>query len=158
MEFVTAKEIDDESTIATEYTDMESCPGAAPNKLPSAKGVKEDEAYLLKQKYAYGSIAFSAIQTFIVISLAAGCHVAPLDINPMVCEIKGGMQCTFFFRLVKNIRCCSTFVLSISKLGPYPDALDRFGAKNAVMIVDQGQRWRFFTPIFLHAGFFHLLW
>mmetsp|Transcript_1914 Transcript_1914/g.4164 ORF Transcript_1914/g.4164 Transcript_1914/m.4164 type:complete len:321 (-) Transcript_1914:43-1005(-) len=125
MEFMKAKEIDDESTIATEYTDMESCPGVAPNKSPSSKVVGEDEAYLLKHKYAYGSIAFSAIQTFIVISLAAGCHVAPLDINPM--------------------------------LGPYPDALDRFGAKNAVMIVDQGQRWRLLTPILLHAGFFHLL-
>ncbi len=94
MDLTKENESDDGSTIATEYTDMESCPGISPNQndLNKSQSVKlggEDEAYLLKQKYAYGSITFSAIQTFTVILLAAGCHVAPLEINPMVCEKLG---------------------------------------------------------------------
>jgi membrane associated rhomboid family serine protease len=41
-------------------------------------------------------------------------------------------------------------------LGPYPDALSECGGKNAPMIVEDGQWWRLFTPIMLHAGIIHL--
>lgn len=41
-------------------------------------------------------------------------------------------------------------------VGPYPDALNYWGAKNAVLIIEDDEWWRLFTPIFLHAGLFHL--
>mmetsp|Transcript_19055 Transcript_19055/g.34306 ORF Transcript_19055/g.34306 Transcript_19055/m.34306 type:complete len:455 (+) Transcript_19055:151-1515(+) len=42
-------------------------------------------------------------------------------------------------------------------IGPYPDALNYWGAKNAVLIIEDGEFWRLFTPIFLHAGLIHLM-
>ena len=42
-------------------------------------------------------------------------------------------------------------------IGPYPDALNYWGAKNAVLIIEDGEWWRLITPIFLHAGLFHLM-
>jgi len=42
-------------------------------------------------------------------------------------------------------------------IGPYPDALNYWGAKNAVLIIQDGQVYRLVTPIFLHAGIIHLL-
>jgi len=37
-----------------------------------------------------------------------------------------------------------------------PSVLVRFGAKYNPLILE-GEWWRFFTPIFLHIGFFHLI-
>lgn len=40
-------------------------------------------------------------------------------------------------------------------LGPSAEVLVYLGAKNTNMIVNEGQVWRIFTPMFLHAGVFH---
>lgn len=42
-------------------------------------------------------------------------------------------------------------------IGPYPDALNYWGAKNAVLIIEDGEIFRLVTPIFLHAGLIHLV-
>jgi len=33
----------------------------------------------------------------------------------------------------------------------------RFGAKEAALIVDRNEWWRVATPIFIHAGIFHII-
>jgi rhomboid protease GluP len=35
--------------------------------------------------------------------------------------------------------------------------LVRFGAKEAALIVDEGEWWRLFSPIMVHAGILHIL-
>jgi len=43
-------------------------------------------------------------------------------------------------------------------VGPYPETLDNWGAKNTEKIVHDNEWWRIFPcPVFLHAGLFHLL-
>ena len=39
----------------------------------------------------------------------------------------------------------------IATIGPYPDALDYWGAKNTAKILDDHEWWRFITPLFLHG-------
>mmetsp|Transcript_20435 Transcript_20435/g.42207 ORF Transcript_20435/g.42207 Transcript_20435/m.42207 type:complete len:446 (+) Transcript_20435:90-1427(+) len=52
---------------------------------------------------------------------------------------------------------CGVAPMNINPMvGPYPDALNYWGAKNAVLIIEDDEWWRLFTPIFLHAGLFHL--
>lgn len=39
----------------------------------------------------------------------------------------------------------------IATIGPYPDALDYWGAKNTAKILDDHEWWRFITPLFLNG-------
>lgn len=53
---------------------------------------------------------------------------------------------------------CGVAPLNINPMiGPYPDVLSEWGAKNSVLILDDGDWWRLLTPILLHAGVIHLL-
>jgi membrane associated rhomboid family serine protease len=53
---------------------------------------------------------------------------------------------------------CGVAPLQINPMvGPYPDALSEWGAKNSALILDDNEWWRLFTPILLHAGVIHLL-
>jgi membrane associated rhomboid family serine protease len=52
---------------------------------------------------------------------------------------------------------CGIAPLNINPMiGPGPDVLNYWGAKNAVLIIDDGEFYRLFTPVFLHAGLIHL--
>eukprot|EP00533_Pseudo-nitzschia_delicatissima_P008511 CAMPEP_0116102140 /NCGR_PEP_ID=MMETSP0327-20121206/13187_1 /TAXON_ID=44447 /ORGANISM="Pseudo-nitzschia delicatissima, Strain B596" /LENGTH=353 /DNA_ID=CAMNT_0003594153 /DNA_START=131 /DNA_END=1192 /DNA_ORIENTATION=+ len=53
---------------------------------------------------------------------------------------------------------CGIAPLNINPMvGPYPDALSEWGAKNTVLILEDNEWWRLITPILLHAGVIHLL-
>ncbi len=52
---------------------------------------------------------------------------------------------------------CGVAPLEINPMiGPYPDSLNYWGAKNAVLIIEDGELYRLITPIFLHGGLIHL--
>ncbi|KAL3807293.1 hypothetical protein ACHAXA_002800 [Cyclostephanos tholiformis] len=52
---------------------------------------------------------------------------------------------------------CGVAPLNINPMiGPGPDVLNYWGAKNAVLIIDDGESYRLFTPVLLHAGLIHL--
>jgi len=53
---------------------------------------------------------------------------------------------------------CGIAPLRINPMvGPYPDVLSEWGAKNTVLILEDGQWYRLISPILLHAGIIHLL-
>lgn len=53
---------------------------------------------------------------------------------------------------------CSVAPMRINPMiGPYPDVLSYWGAKNSYNILYDNEYWRLFTPVLLHAGIFHLL-
>jgi membrane associated rhomboid family serine protease len=53
---------------------------------------------------------------------------------------------------------CGVAPLHVNPMvGPYPDVLSEWGAKNTVLILDANEYWRLLTPILLHAGVIHLI-
>lgn len=62
----------------------------------------------------------------------------------------------YFTYLFLAIQCLLFLLMELSGGSQNIETLIRFGAKYNVLI-DDGQWWRFITPIFLHIGFMHLL-
>ena len=53
---------------------------------------------------------------------------------------------------------CGAAPLKINwSIGPYPDALSEFGAKNPYLMIEMNEWWRFFTPQLLNTGVIQLL-
>jgi hypothetical protein len=60
--------------------------------------------------------------------------------------------------LIIMMASCGVAPLNVNPMvGPYPDALSEWGAKNAYNILQGGEWWRLITPILLHAGVIHLV-
>ena len=51
---------------------------------------------------------------------------------------------------------CGVAPLQVNPMvGPIPDVLNYWGAKNAPLIIEDGEWWRLIAPMMLHAGIFH---
>lgn len=49
-----------------------------------SKSEESEEIYIVKQKWGYCSLGFSAGQVLVLIAMMAGCGIAPMNINPMI--------------------------------------------------------------------------
>jgi membrane associated rhomboid family serine protease len=61
----------------------------------SARGEEEEpeeQIYIVRQKYGYGSIAFSIVQTVVLAWMMYSCGVAPLRLNPMIGPFPDGLS------------------------------------------------------------------
>jgi membrane associated rhomboid family serine protease len=53
---------------------------------------------------------------------------------------------------------CGVAALTVNPMiGPPPDALSTWGAKNSALILNENEYYRLFTPLLLHAGILHLV-
>ena len=60
--------------------------------------------------------------------------------------------------ILGGMMACGAAPLTINwSVGPYPDTLSEFGAKNPYLMIEMNQWWRFFTPQMLNTGVIHLL-
>ena len=60
--------------------------------------------------------------------------------------------------LMMQLALCGVAPLDVNPMvGPYPDAFSEWGGKNAYLILENQEYWRFITPAFLHVGVLHLL-
>lgn len=59
--------------------------------------------------------------------------------------------------LVQLIQCGAAPLSVNPMLGPWPDVLNYWGAKNVALIVGEDEYYRFITPMFLHGGLLHIL-
>mmetsp|Transcript_23214 Transcript_23214/g.53046 ORF Transcript_23214/g.53046 Transcript_23214/m.53046 type:complete len:279 (-) Transcript_23214:7-843(-) len=85
--------------------------------------------YIVRQQYGVIAIIFGVAQVLILLAMVHQCGgLAPI-FNPMINPM----------------------------VGPYPDVLSYWGAKNTYLIINEGEWWRLFSPIMLHAGVFHIL-
>lgn len=80
----------------------------------------------------------------------------------IVKQEKGYLSYLFSFAqtiiLIAMMIQCKVAPMSINPMvGPYPDALNYWGGKNAYYILQNHEYWRLVSPIMLHAGVFHLI-
>lgn len=95
------------------------------------EALADDNTYAVRQTKGYLSILFSIVQIVVLL----------LMILPR--EDDGGGLAPW------NVN---------PMIGPYPDTLDDWGAKNTEKIVHEKEWWRIFPcPVFLHAGLLHLM-
>ena len=59
--------------------------------------------------------------------------------------------------LIQLLLCGVASVHVNPMIGPYPDAFSEWGGKNAYLMLEEHQYFRFITPAFLNVGFVHLL-